>query len=365
MKKNRFVSWLILILILIVLGILIIMLIPKSETKNSIASEQDQNKSALQKVVPPQKSANDIPGFNISRISKSEWNTPDGLPFSQVPGANLGATSFVIIDKNRIAYLCNSTNEIIITEKSTGKSIKKFQVSFAPRDFVYENGIFYVLSEYEVTLYNETGNMLKKHPFPNAFQGIERLVRNNDATYLLLPSGNSLMIENRGISIKPVEYDGIITGNGQFITTQIGGNNSFSIKVRNSDDSIFEKSFSTDNKVAGVFVVGATDNRVIIDVQTFISENPIAVERVVESIDLGKNRLGDIINRSKVPDCYYVISNKDFYISETVTIYNMMTSPKGIFVFSLTETNSEKSNGYPASLIETKFHPNDNLIKLD
>lgn len=341
MKKVKY--GFLLILILIAIGIGIKTLIPKKDLPN----------------------VQDSFSYSISQISFSKWNTPTGIPYNQVPGANLGATSFQILDKNRIVFLCNSTGEIIIINNLTGESIQKFQVSFAPRDFVYENGIFYVLSEYEVTLYDEIGNEVKKYPFPTIYNGIKRLIRYNGSTYLLLPSGNSLMIETLGDVIKPREYQGIITSTGQFARTQITGNYSYSIIISTSKNKTFENSFTTDKKVAGIFIVGSTKNRVVIDVQTFISENPITIERIITSINLNNNGLGAIISSIKVPDCYYVISNKDFYVSEKGEIYNMMTSPQGIFVFSLTETKTEKAKGYPSSLVDSNFHTNDHLIKLD
>jgi hypothetical protein len=303
--------------------------------------------------------------LNVTQISFSEWNTPSGIPYSQVPGANLGATSFQIIDEKQIAYLCNSTSEIIISNITDGKSVKKFPVSFAPRDFVYDKGFFYVLSEYLVTVYDESGMEHKKYPFPATYPGVERLTRNNDATYLLLPSGNSLMIENCGTPVHPVEYSGIITGTGQFIKTQITGNNTYSIKIQFSEDTIIERTFSMEQKVAGVFVTGATENRIVLDVQTFISENPVAVERVVTSIGMNNRNLGSAVSSRKVPVCYYVISNRDFYVAPDGNIYNMMTSPQGVFVFSLTETKSADAQDYPASLTETRFQSNEHLIKLD
>lgn len=307
----------------------------------------------------------DTISYNITQLSIINWNALTGLPYSRVPGANLGATSFQILDKNRIAFLCNSTNEVILTEKSTGKSIMKFQVPVTPRDFIFEKGIFYVLSEYEVTLFDEAGNELKKYQIPSTYHGIERLTRYNEATYLLLPTGNSLMIESHGTSVLPKEYQGVITGQGNFIYTQIIGKNSYSVKVTNLSDRTFENSYTTDKKVAGVFVVGATKNRIILDVQTYISENPITIERKITSIDFNKNGLQAIISSTKVPDCYYVISNKDFYVSEMGDIFNMVSSPQGVLIFSLTETKSEKPEGYPSTLTEKQYNTNENLIKLD
>src|SRR6267378_3621911 len=67
---------------------------------------------------------------NINQEAFVEWNTLTGIPYKQVPGANLGATSFEILDSNRIAFLCNSTNEIIITNKVNTNASQRFQVAF-------------------------------------------------------------------------------------------------------------------------------------------------------------------------------------------------------------------------------------------
>lgn len=341
------------VLILVVIGVVIVFLIPEGES----LFKQDTVKS--------EESIKSIQSFNVLQLSMSEWNTPDGIPYTQVPGANLGATAFQILDQNRIAFLCNSSNEIIITDKDSGKAIDKFQVSFAPRDMVYENNKFYVLSEYKVTVFDETGNEITKYTFPMSYQGVERFTRFNDATYLLLPEGNSLMIEDCGESIEPVVFKGIITNNGYFITSQITGSNTYSIKISLSNKITIEKTYTTDKKTAGVFIVGSTENRVIIDVQTFISENPISVERTITAIKVSINELGDIVTETIVPQSYYVISNKDFYVSENGIVYNMMTSSHGVSVFSLTEAKSEKTQGYPSTLTDNQYNSNDNLIKID
>src|ERR1035437_9306342 len=68
--------------------------------------------------------------WNVQQISMTNWNSQDGLPYLEAPGVNLGATSFEVIAANKIAFLSNASNEIIITDKSTGKLINKFPVSF-------------------------------------------------------------------------------------------------------------------------------------------------------------------------------------------------------------------------------------------
>ncbi len=303
--------------------------------------------------------------LEVKQLSLSKWNTQDGIPYSQVPGANLGATSFELLDSNRVAFLCNSTSEIIIINTSDGEATKKFPVIFAPRDFIYDNGLFFVLSERQVIVYDANGKEKNQFSFPNIYLGTERLARFGNATYLLLPSGNSLKIESGGIALSPDEFEGWITSTGAFIKTQLNGGNSYSVKVIQQNGKSLKKDFAADKKVAGVFVVGSTKNRVVLDIQTFISENPIAVERTIVSVNLKEDDIGPIITSIKVPDCYYVLSNKDFCLSANGTILNMVTSPQGLYLFSLTEIKSKVSKGYPESLFNMKYHFNDHLIKVE
>lgn len=303
--------------------------------------------------------------INVKELSLTKWDSQEGISYKQVAGVNLGATSFEILDSNRVAFLCDATNEIIITNRMSGKSTKRFPVIYGPRDFVYDAGLFFVLSEGEVVVYDANGKETNKFTFPSVYFGTERLARFGKATYLLLPSGNSLKIESGGITILPQEYEGQITSTGTFIRTQLNGENSYSVKIIRTDGTSFTKVFSVNNKVAGVFVVGSTNNRVVLDVQTYISESPIAVERTIASVDLQENYLGDPIARIKVPDSYYVLSNKDFCISANGDILNMVTSRDGTYLFSLSESKSLGITGYPQSLIGTKYHFNDYLLEMD
>jgi hypothetical protein len=303
--------------------------------------------------------------LNVQELSLTKWGSQEGITYKQVAGANLGATSFEILDNNRVAFLCDAASEIIITDRESGKSTNRFPVIYSPRDFVYDAGFFFVLNEGQVIVYDINGKEVNLLTFPNEYFGTERLTRFDNATYLLLPSGNSLKIESGGNAITPQEYEGQITSMGTFIKTQLNGNNSYSVKVIRANGNSFSKVFVVDNKVAGVFVVGSTNNRVVLDVQTFISENPIAVERTLTSIDLQDDELGAIIANIKVPDSYYVLSNKDCYVSLNGDIINMVTSPEGTYIFSLTETNSIGKKTYPESLNNRKYHFNDHLLEIE
>ena len=94
-----------------------------------------------------------VSGYSVEQVNFIKWDPDFGIPYNQVPGANLGSTSFAILDENRMAFLCNSTAEIVTTDKTNPNVITKFKVCVAPRDFIFDNDHFYVLSEQVESLF--------------------------------------------------------------------------------------------------------------------------------------------------------------------------------------------------------------------
>ena len=225
--------------------------------------------------------------------------------------------------------------------------------------------VFMFFSNIKLSKYDEMGKEIDKFSIPASSIGVERLANFDSSTYLLLPSGNSLMIESNGHLIVPQEKEGWITGSGLFVKTNIIGGKQYAIRILKNNYKIFEKTYITDKKVAGVYVVGATNNRLVLDVQTFILENPISVERNIIVINLDSIEFGTVVTRIKVPDCYYVLSNRDFAFVSDGYIYNMLSAPQGVFVFKLIETKSDVTQNYPSFLIQMKYHFNDHLIQVD
>jgi hypothetical protein len=300
-------------------------------------------------------------GYLVKEISKTIWNTSDGIPYLKVAGANLGATSFEIMDKSRIAFLSDASSEIIIVDKSSGKAQSKFTLKATPRDFAFDKGFFYVLGENEVSVYTETGTFQSSISFRATFSGVGRITRYNNLTYLLLPSGNSVKLESSTASVPLPTYKGWITTSGNFVTTGLLAANSYSVGINSVGGKHFEKTLHTDKKVAGVYVVGATSDRVIVDLQTYVNESPICVERHLVSFALTATGIGEMISTTKVPDCYYVLSDKDFSVEADGTVYNMISAPDGLSLFSLTETELAKAQTYPVNLTSLRYHFNDHL----
>ncbi|MEI6575119.1 MAG: hypothetical protein WCO63_02975 [Bacteroidota bacterium] len=301
--------------------------------------------------------------FKVTQLSSTTWNTPTGLPYRTGPGVNLGATSFAIVDANRVAYLCNSTNEVFITGLKDGKVITKFSVGSDPRDFVYDKGEFYVLNDFAVSSYDVTGKLTGTFGYSKQYLGVVRMTRYNHEIYLLLPSGNSLLIATAGKAVTASETEGWITSTGSRVITNINGDNTYAITVITAEGVRLQNTFQTDKKIAGVFPVGMTAGRVILDVQTFISESPISVERQIVGTLFSPTGLEKAVSEIKVPNVYYVLSSKDFLISDSGTLYNMVTAPEGVFLFALKESSSGESNtsNYPSFIATQSYHFNDHL----
>ncbi len=303
--------------------------------------------------------------YRVHQVSMVQWNTADGLPYKEVPGVNLGSTSFERMDREQIAFLSNASDELIITDKTTGKVTRKFPVTYAPQDFVYDKGLFYVLSEKQVSVYDEQGAFLNKYILPASALGVERITRFRNETWLLLPSGNSLKIESAGQAMTAAENEGWITQAGHFVSAKIGKDNSYSVHVTTNAGKSFDKTFPCDKPVAGVYVVGATEGRIVLDVQTFVSESPIKVERTIVSIELNANGLEHYVTSIQVPDCYYVLSNTDLRLSAKGSVQQMVTTPKGAYIFSLSEVRWENDSKYPEAVSGIKYHFNDHLKSVE
>jgi hypothetical protein len=301
--------------------------------------------------------------FSVKGVSRIPWDAKNGLAYKEVQGANLGATSFAMMNNNRTAFLSDASNEIVITNDWNGQVLSRFPVALYPRDFAFDKGKFYVLTENMVTVYDVTGKQVNAIPFPGSYLGVMRLTRYNNATYLLLPSGNSVEIEANGAATQAIGHKGWITSAGNFVGTRLAGDNNYDVKIILANGNSYQKTFTADKKVGGVYVIGATATRIYIDVQTFVSESPVQVERHIVAIELNAGGLGNLVSSTKLPDSYYVLSDKDIEVEASGELLNMVTNAQGANVFSLTETNADQAQDYPASITAVKYHFNDHMVK--
>lgn len=328
MKRAKYV----LMLLLVIIALSVAYFYSKKKS-----NAQLQNVTTSKELPIKKETAISMKKFTTTQLCKLNWNTPNGVPYVKVPGANLGVTSFYVLDKDKIAFLSDATNEIIIVNRKSESVIKRFPVVLSPRDFTYDNGYYYVLCETAVFVYNAKGENTSNFEFPQEFSGTMRIFRYENSIFLLLPSGNSLKIESGGKLINPKEYEGWITSNGLFIKTQIKNNFSYTVNISFPNGENSSQKFQNKKKVAGVYVIGAVKNRIVLEIQTFLSEEPINVERNIQIIGLRDLHPDTVIATIPISSSFYVLSNKDISVSKAGGIYTLVTKPEGVYMFSIEE----------------------------
>ena len=333
----------------VLLSFTLIMIIGTLFSKNSFSQSSDSTMHQL----------------NVTEVCKSPWNTPTGIPYAQGPGYNQGITSFAPLEDNKVAYLSGATSEILIVNCNTGQINSRFAVPFAPRDFVYDNGTFYVLSEYLLSMFTVTGLKISDIKYSTEFVGVERIERANNETYLQLPDGSSIAIESDGKPIQRNKKFGWVSRDGsRSYLSLVTGTNSYSVEYDRTDGTSAIQKFTSDKKVAGLYFLGTSNGEVWIDLQTYIAEVPIRIERTLIGIDFSGTP--KIVSSIALPNIYYVFTNRDI-IANPKGVFDLVTAEDGVHLFLLNHVTNAKShiNGYPKSLLDHSYHYNDHLMQVD
>ena len=184
-----------------------------------------------------------------------------------------------------------------------------------------------------------------------------RITRYNGTTYLLLPNGNSIGVERNGLSIETKEITGWICGDDKVVNAFISSDNSYEVNLNLGSEQIYKNIFNTEAPVAGVYVIGTYENYIYLDIQTWISYDPINVKRTIVCIDI-KNPSKNI-TEILVPDMYYVFVNHDIYLFNG-KLFQLITSPKSAQLFNI-NFNDKIRNGYPVEITSEKYHFNDHI----
>ncbi|MBK8148496.1 MAG: VCBS repeat-containing protein [Acidobacteria bacterium] len=303
------------------------------------------------------------PGLAVDGLFSVGWNAGSGVAYERRPGVNLGVISFDEAGGERIALLANAADEIVVIDRRSGALIKRFAVANGARDLVFDGGIFYVLADERIVAYDERGKQISETPVPEAGRGTERIARYGGETYLLLPSGNSLKVDPRPFGAS--EDEGWITATGAFVSTALTGGDSFAVRVAGGEFAGFRLPYARGGKLAGVFVIGATPDRIALETQTFISENPVEVERQLLIIKLGGKTPVGIAAELRLPDTAYVLSNRDLKLADDGTVLNMVTAPAGAYLFALREATEGQPTQYPDFLGRSHYHFNKDLIRVE
>lgn len=288
------------------------------------------------------------------------WNTVGGIPYSEVPGANLGAVSFAVLDSDRVAFLCNGVSQIRVFSVATGEMLQALPVAPAPRDLVFSDDQYYVLYAHHVTVYSSAGEETRKLAIPEGVNDAWRIAATGAAVQLWRANGSELTFTPNGTATETSSQAWTMPDGSQVYSAIVEGQADV-VLFREGMEA--RRRFSMANKVAGVFPIGTIDDKVILDVQTYVSENPVAVERFFMAIEIDVP--GSTCTLLRAPDSYFAYTDRDIYQNQDGELFHIISTPRGVHVYQLTLSESGALQDYPMEIRTLHYHYNDHLIKVD
>lgn len=325
-----------------------------------------QNIPPLKETVPAE--TEQIGTFDVRQISFTPWNN-ESLKFREYEDGFMGLYSFQVLDEDRIAFLLEG--RITVIGRQNGRVLSSFSFSPDAKDFIYENGKFYILSqEFSIDIYDESGKLLKSVPFErNEDNYAFNIVRQNNSTYIQTSKIEHDDIADPHFLIKPivtvfsrpVEKNGLpVNGEKEKLpfypgltVDQENSAGICSVIITNKEGRTFNRSFPKDSDC---YVIGMTNNTVIFGIDnTLPDQSPNGHKNRIQSVEFNSERgFGNISAEIVMPHASfdpYVRSKKEFYFSQGGALYQMLTTEDGIFIFELKETKlGVPHSSYPASL---------------
>lgn len=304
-------------------------------------------------------------GFVVQEISVTPYSDSGGLPYTQVPGYNLGISSLQVINDSIVSYLADATGEIINVNMVDGGILSRFPVIPNAHDFVFNENAFYVFGRNILNKYNWTGEILTNTSIETIYEDAMHIVCVNQKRILVLPNGNTVGIEENSLAINEIPKPGFQCEDGAIVRAYIKDDKNYVVewigaKWDNTKILTFEGNYPT----GSINVVGKIGNIVYVDIQNYLTKSPISVERQLIAIDFSQ-RSPRMVAKIIIPDVYYTYCNKGFSIYNG-NIYHIISAPDGVHLFKIAiATGSSKAIDYPLPIRNLHYHYNYYLEQVD
>ena len=300
-------------------------------------------------------------GFRYEEISNFQWDEQLGLKTKLHHSGNYAILSFEILDNDRVAFLSNVEKNIKIYSKD-GQFLNAFDLDFIPEDFVYNNNKFYVLSNYLIYEYNDSGALIKKYSINKEFKFINRLSAFKNDLYVLTSDEKSYPVIKNSLYLDTIsqinnEINGWLLGENFKCKTIKLSNNTFSLQISNQKNLNFEKTYDLDKKLATVTILGKYKSKLFLNIEYFKNEVPIKIEREILVYSLTEK---EIVNKMKLPNMYFIYMKHDIKINDNGVFYFIATPKKGILYQLIYD---EKLNKDIVPDFKEEYHYNEHLLR--
>jgi len=299
--------------------------------------------------------------YKYEKLADFEWNNKSGFETKLTHSGNYAILSFEILDNNRVAFLSNVEKNIKIYSKD-GKFLNAFDLDFIPEDFVYNNNKFYVLSNYSIYEFNDSGALIKKYSVNKEFKFINRLSAFKNDLYVLTSDEKSYPVIKNSLYLDTIsqinnETNGwLLSENFKCKTIKLS-NNTFSLQISNQKNLNLEKIYDLDKKLATVTILGKHKSNLFLNIEYFKNEVPITIEREILVYSLTEK---EIVNKMKLPNMYFIYMKHDIKINDNGVFHFIATPKKGILYQLIYD---EKLNKDIEPNFKEEYHYNEHLLR--
>ena len=300
--------------------------------------------------------------YKYEKLADFEWNNKSGFETKLTHSGNYAILSFEILDNKRVAFLSNVEKNIKIYSKD-GKFLNAFDLDFIPEDFVYNNNKFYVLSNYSIYEFNDSGALIKKYSVNKEFKFINRLSAFKNDLYVLTSDEKSYPVIKNSFYLDTIsqinnEINGwLLEENFKCKTIKLS-NNTFSLQISNQKNLNLEKIYDLDKKLATVTILGKYKSKLFLNIEYFKNEVPIKIEREILVYSLTEK---EIVNKMKLPNMHFIYMKHDIKINDNGVFYFIATPKKGILYQLIYD---EKLNKDIVPNFKEEYHYNEHLLRI-
>ena len=294
----------------------------------------------------------------VSITRKAVFHNQESFPFHPGYAASYSFSAFEMINDEQAAFLCNTDKQIRILNKNTSAVSKIIDLPFIPQDFRYADSRFYILSDRNLVVTDENGEIQQTHPVNHIKDIVTGMEIIKGSIYLITSAQQSFCINCAEKSAK----DGIILEENLFGKTMRLNDQEFKITL-SEDEEIYSNTFFSEKKIGAVVLAGKTGNHIYIDIEFITQEIPLKTRRQIRVYEF-KNRDIDLKSTINLPDVYYSYVKKDIAITENGA-FHVVHAPEAVQLFKISgkRKSGEIVTAYPAELMSGSYHFNNHTLE--
>lgn len=292
----------------------------------------------------------------VEILKDYNWGS-NGLPFKQNYSVNNGID--VITKSEDNIYLYSNIEQKLFKESDGILTQTSLSFGNSLIDFIVSENKFYVLDRYGVKIYNSDNSIISAIDSEQRIKSPIALKLIENKLYIVSADYKSTLVAIDDNSVKNIIYNGFAISENEFVEVLRMSDYKFRIIIKDANIKKAEKTFETNQKVGNINVIGKINSDLLFDIEYIANDLPIEVIRKITKINLDNKQ---IVAEVELPNTYKVKMSKDNFLEKDKFFYMLTAKEKAYLAkIDFSENNFSKS-AFPQSLMNEKYHYNDNFL---